>query len=123
MTLTPLLRSGSQARLRLAASAVIEALEFRRLLDATARGDSDPAANNVAAGSAAGTAVGVTASSTDSNGRAITYSLADDAGGRFAIDPTSGVVTVADSSLLAGPLTHAIAVQASDGAGSTAADY
>ena len=44
--------------------------------------------------------MGITASSTDVNGPAVTYSLTDDAGGRFAIDATTGVVTVANGTLL-----------------------
>ncbi len=47
------------------------------------------------------------------------YSLIDDAGGRFEIEPTTGIVTVGDGSLLDGPATHAITVQASDGLGGT----
>lgn len=53
-------------------------------------------------------------------GAAVRYSLADDAGGRFEIDPVSGLVTVADESLLdhAADRVHAIAVRttAADGA-------
>jgi len=54
-----------------------------------------------AEGAANGTAVGITASSSDVNGGTITYSLVDNAGGRFAIDGSTGVVTVADGTLLA----------------------
>lgn len=53
-------------------------------------------------------------------GAAVRYSLADDAGGRFEIDPVSGLVTVADESLLddAADRVHVIAVRmtAADGA-------
>src|SRR3546814_7931781 len=38
--------------------------------------------------------------SLDPDGGAITYSLLDDADGRFAIDPVTGVVTIADASRL-----------------------
>src|SRR5206468_1257512 len=41
-----------------------------------------------------------TAASTDVNGGTVTYSLSDNAGGRFAIDGTTGVVTVADATQL-----------------------
>jgi hypothetical protein len=84
--------------------------------------DNDAAANSVAEGAANGTAVGVTASATDPNGPAVTYSLTDDAGGRFVINPTTGVVTVANGSLLdyETATSHTITVQASDGAGGTA---
>ena len=62
--------------------------------------DADVVANSVAEGAANGTAVGVTASSADINGGSVTYSLTDSAGGRFAINASSGVVTVADGTLL-----------------------
>src|SRR6202012_3710362 len=59
--------------------------------------DSDAATNHVAEGAAAGTTVGVTASSTDVNGPAVTYSLTGDtSGGGFKIDPTTVVITVND---------------------------
>jgi Ca2+-binding RTX toxin-like protein len=47
-----------------------------------------------------GSYTGVTASATSPFGGAITYSLFDDAGGRFAINANTGVVTVLDGSLL-----------------------
>ena len=57
-----------------------------------------------------GTHVGVTASSTDVNGPAVTYSLiGDTSGGGFTIDPATGVVTVADSSkviFISNPTTY-----------------
>src|SRR6185369_1940451 len=62
--------------------------------------DNDPAANSVAEGAANGTVVGITGLSTDPNGPAVSYSLTDNAGGRFAIDAATGVVTVANGSLL-----------------------
>jgi Ca2+-binding RTX toxin-like protein len=46
-----------------------------------------------------GTMVG-TASAADQDGDTLTYSLVDDAGGRFAIDPATGEITVADGDLL-----------------------
>src|SRR6267154_101073 len=61
--------------------------------------DSNAAANTVLEGAANGTAVGITASSTDVNGGAVTYSLTGDtSGGGFTINATTGVVTVADGS-------------------------
>ncbi len=51
-----------------------------------------------------------------------TYSLTDDAGGRFSINATTGVVSVANRNLLDGPATHTITVQSSDGAGGTATE-
>ena len=79
--------------------------------------DVDFAPNAVPEGAEIGTAVGVTASSSDPQGPAVQFSLTDDAGGRFAIDPHTGVVTVANGLLLEGPATYIIEVRASDGAG------
>ncbi len=85
----------------------------------TAPIDNDPAVNSVAEGAANGTPVGITAFSTDPNGQTPIYSLTNNAGGRFAINPTTGVVSVANSALLDGPGAHTIQVQASDGVGGT----
>ena len=59
--------------------------------------DSDATANAVNENAANGTAVGITAAASDADAttNAITYSLDDNAGGRFAIDSSTGVVTVA----------------------------
>src|SRR5207244_3409211 len=83
--------------------------------------DADSADNSVAEGAANGTTVGITASSSDANGPAVTFSLTDDAGGRFAINSTTGVVTVANGTLLDfdTATSHSITVQASDGFGGT----
>jgi Ca2+-binding RTX toxin-like protein len=62
--------------------------------------DIDPSSDVVSEDTVNGTIVGVTALSLDPDGGAITYSLLDDADGRFAIDPVTGVVTVADASRL-----------------------
>jgi len=64
--------------------------------------DVDPALNTVLENAANGTLVGVTAFAVDNDATnsAITYSLTDSAGGRFAIHPVTGVVTVANGSLL-----------------------
>src|SRR4051812_45200285 len=79
--------------------------------------DSNGATNTVAEGAANGTPVGLTVSSTDVNGGALTYSLTDSAGGRFAIDASTGVVTVANSALLdfETNTSHSITAQVSDG--------
>ncbi len=76
--------------------------------------DGNAAANTVSTGAANGTAVGITALSTDVNGGTVTYSLTDNAGGAYTINPTTGVVTVADHTLLSAG-TDTITVQASDG--------
>ena len=64
--------------------------------------DINAAANSVTENAANGTAVGITASATDadSTNNTVNYSLSDSAGGRFAIDSITGIVTVADGSLL-----------------------
>src|ERR1700704_3083478 len=59
--------------------------------------DSNAGANTVAEGAANGTAVGITASATDINGPAVTWSLTGDtSGGGFTINAATGVITVAD---------------------------
>ncbi|WP_206736216.1 cadherin domain-containing protein, partial [Bradyrhizobium betae] len=79
--------------------------------------DSNAAANTVSEGAANGDLVGITASATDVHGGTVTFALSDDAGGRFAIDAATGVVTVADASLLdfETATSHSITVTASDG--------
>ena len=76
-------------------------------------------------GAANGTAVGVTAAANDVDTiDSVTFSLDDDAGGRFAIDSVSGVVTVANGALLdrEAAASHDIVVRAlsSDGTSSVA---
>jgi len=83
----------------------------------TAITDSNPAANTVPENSANGTLAGITALASDPDaGETISYSLTDSAGGRFAINPGSGVVTVADGSLLnyESATSHFITVKATD---------
>ncbi len=71
--------------------------------------DTNPAANSVLENAPNGTVVGLTAFAVDLDGsnNAITYSLISDAGGRFAIDPVTGVVTVANGALIDREQTHA----------------
>jgi hypothetical protein len=59
--------------------------------------DRDAAENAVYENAAAGTSVNITASARDADAtnNGITYSLVDDAGGRFTIDANSGVLRVA----------------------------
>ncbi len=62
--------------------------------------DTDAAANEVAENAASGTAVGITALATDGDATdTVTYGLDDDAGGRFEINSTTGVITVRDNTL------------------------
>jgi VCBS repeat-containing protein len=87
--------------------------------------DTNGTANVVNEYSANGSLVGVTANALDADAtnNAITYSLDDSAGGRFTIDGSTGVVTVADGSLLNASLaaSHNITVRAvsSDGSFNT----
>ncbi len=87
--------------------------------------DSDAAANAVDENAANGTTIAVTAlaSDSDATNNAITYTMDDDAGGRFAIDGSTGVVTVADGTLLdrETDASHSITVRAvsSDGSSNT----
>ncbi|HRF02664.1 MAG TPA: VCBS domain-containing protein, partial [Pirellulaceae bacterium] len=72
---------------------------------------------NVANGTTVGT---ITASDVDS-GDTRSFSLVDSAGGRFAINPTTGVVTVANASLLnfESQTSHVITVRVTDAVGAT----
>lgn len=80
--------------------------------------DNDPTANFVAANAAIGTTVGITGLAIDFDaGDSITYELSNDAGGLFAIDPVTGVVTVAGALDQDGATEHAITVRAIDSAG------
>ena len=81
----------------------------------TAITDTNAGADQVVAGASNGIAVSITARASDPDaGDSIAYSLDDDAGGRFAIDTGSGVVTVANGTLLdrAVALSHNIIVRA-----------
>ena len=79
--------------------------------------DGNAAANGVAENMANGALVGITAFSTDIDGGTLIYSLTDNAGGRFAIDASTGVVSVANGALLdfETATSHNIVVQVSDG--------
>jgi hypothetical protein len=89
--------------------------------------DIDHANNTIAEGAANGSTVGITASSVDPNGPATTYSLSDSAGGRFAIDPNTGVVTVANGAAIdfetAPGNAYGITVLATNGALTTSSAF
>jgi hypothetical protein len=91
--------------------------------DVGAISDSDPAADSVAENAGIGTAVGITAFSSDADAtnNTITYSLDNNAGGRFAIDASSGVVTVAGALDRESAASHSIVVRASSADGSSIA--
>jgi Glycosyl hydrolase catalytic core/Cadherin domain/Ricin-type beta-trefoil lectin domain-like/F5/8 type C domain len=75
--------------------------------------DSSPIANQVNENSPVGTIVGITANATESDeGQTVSYSLTNNAGGRFAINPTTGVVTVAGSLDYETASSHSITIQA-----------
>jgi Ca2+-binding RTX toxin-like protein len=83
--------------------------------------DSDSAtANTVDSNAANVSTVGITALAVDGNAQAVTYSLTDNAGGRFAIDAGTGIVTVANGSLInyANAISHNIGVKATSADGS-----
>jgi Ca2+-binding RTX toxin-like protein len=87
--------------------------------------DADITLNEVSESAANGTTVGVVASAQEVDDGAVTYSLDDSAGGRFAIDATTGAVVVANAALLDFEVAtqHTITVRASDGSGAfTTAD-
>ncbi len=71
-----------------------------------------------------GATVGIIANAMDADAtnNTITYSLDGDAAGRFAVDPNTGVITVADGSRLDYETTtsYSIAVRATSSDGSTA---
>lgn len=81
--------------------------------------DADTTANLVSENTANGALVGITASAAEPKTGTVSYSLSDDAGGRFAIDAVTGVVTVADASKLNFEMaaSHQITVRATDGQG------
>lgn len=82
--------------------------------------DNNGDADMVVEGAAAGAMVGITAAAIDPDlGDTITYSLTDDAGGRFTIDATTGVVTVASGAVIdyEAAQSHAVTVRATDAAG------
>lgn len=92
--------------------------------DVTAPADADAAPNQVAENAATGTLVGLTARAVDGDATtsAVTYALANDAGGRFAIDAQTGVVTVANGALINYEVaqSHTIVVAATSADGSVA---
>ncbi|MBU6238534.1 MAG: cadherin domain-containing protein [Planctomycetes bacterium] len=90
--------------------------------DVTQVVDSNPTPNQIAENAASGTVIGITAMASDADAttNTITYSLDDTAGGRFAIDASSGVVRVANTSLLnyEAATTHTITLRATSADGS-----
>ncbi|MCV6627645.1 MAG: cadherin domain-containing protein, partial [Cellvibrionaceae bacterium] len=82
--------------------------------------DSDANANRVSEFAPLGQAVGITAAAIDPDATdTVTYRLLDDAGGRFQIDPNTGVVTVAGQLNYDIAQAHQITVQANSSDGSS----
>ena len=90
--------------------------------DVTPIVDSDANPQTFGESVANGTSVGVMTLATDADGSdTITYSLTNDAGGRFAIDPVTGVISVANTALVdfESATTHTVAARATSTDGST----
>ncbi|MFN7878298.1 MAG: beta strand repeat-containing protein, partial [Pirellula sp.] len=87
---------------------------------ATLNSDTE-AALTIAENSASGTYVGSVIGRDVDASTALTYSLTDSAGGRFAVNISNGAITVANSSLLnfEANTSHAIVVRATDQGGLT----
>ena len=82
--------------------------------------DADPAAAVLAENAPVGSSAGITASAEDADvDDVVSYSLADNAGGRFAIDGSSGVVTIAGALDAETARSHEIVVRATSTDGST----
>ena len=78
-------------------------------------------ANTVAEHAATGTVVGIVSGTDPDSGDTKTYSLTDTAGGRFAINSSTGEITVADGSLLnyESATNHSVMVRVTDSGGLT----
>ena len=82
--------------------------------------DTNGAANSVAENVAQGTVVGITASATDATaGETVSYALTTNPGNLFAIDATTGVVTVNGALDFETAASHSITVRATSSDGST----
>ncbi|MHB8973083.1 MAG: cadherin domain-containing protein, partial [Pirellulaceae bacterium] len=91
--------------------------------DVGAISDTNVLANAVDENAANGTVVAITAAASDADAttNAITYTLDDSGGGRFAIHSSTGIVTVADGTLLnrEAAASHDITVRATSADGSS----
>jgi len=87
--------------------------------------DLNPSNNVVLESATIGMAVGITALAIDPDvSDDVTYQLSNDAGGRFEIDPSTGVITVASALNAETGLNHSITVQAtSTRSGTTSTDF
>ncbi len=73
--------------------------------------DANNSSNDVAENASVGTAVGITAFATDP-GHSVNYTLDNSSGGKFAINSSTGVVTVASALSYAQASSHSITVRA-----------
>jgi Ca2+-binding RTX toxin-like protein len=92
----------------------------------TTPSDNDPATNTVSENAAGGTVVaGLSVTAPDPHGGSTVFSLTNDAGGRFVINATTGVVSVAMGAVLdyETATSHSITVQASDGLATSSASF
>ncbi|MCC6967643.1 MAG: DUF4347 domain-containing protein, partial [Nitrospira sp.] len=83
--------------------------------------DLSLSANSVTENAANGTVIGTVTGTDPDTGETKTYSFIDNAGGRFAINSSTGVITVADGSLLnyEAAISHSVMVRVTDGGGLT----
>ncbi|MFO0923544.1 MAG: cadherin domain-containing protein [Pirellulales bacterium] len=83
--------------------------------------DLSASATSIVENSANGTSIGTFTPTDRDSGDTFTYSLVDSAGGRFAIGNSTGILTVANSSLLnyESNTSHSITVRVTDAAGTT----
>jgi Ca2+-binding RTX toxin-like protein len=83
--------------------------------------DATLSGGTIAENSGNGAVVGTVAGVDPDNGAVLTYSLTDDAGGRFAINAASGQITVADGALLdyEAATSHSVTVRVTDQGGLT----
>ena len=90
--------------------------------DITPISDVDAATDSVAENAGIGSDVGITAfaSDADASTNTITYSLDDNAGGRFAVDALSGQVAVAGPLNYEAATSHSVTLRATSADGSTA---
>ncbi|PKF51082.1 hypothetical protein AT251_06670 [Enterovibrio nigricans] len=86
----------------------------------TAVVDTDAGVNTISENASIGSQVGITLNASDSDATdTVTYTLTDNAGGMFAINATTGVVTVNGNLDYETATQHTIVVQASSTDGST----
>ncbi len=83
--------------------------------------DLSLSANTVAENAANGTVVGTVSGTDPDSGDTKTYRFTDSASGRFAINSSTGVITVADGSLLdyESAMSHSVTVRVTDSGGLT----